>query len=96
MGEKSLQCSFIKKCTLLGFFACKVDAAGLRGFPDVFVRTKIGVVLVEMKNPSGKGRLSLHQKALHETLGLLGQHVYLIDSDAAAEQLLDQMKRGVI
>jgi hypothetical protein len=71
MLERDLQRYFIAqvKERKLGI-AVKVDCPSRRGWPDLnYVDCGGTIRLIEMKTPTG--RLSLHQKELHETLRMV-------------------------
>jgi len=88
MAESSLQAYFIKKVKEAGGKAYKVNCESERGFPDLIVCTIFGLKLVEMK--SEKGRLSIHQKRLHDELDGHAISVSVLDSrEAVGKWLLD-------
>ena len=75
MLEKNLQRYFIQQVKKrdLGI-AVKVDSSSRRGWPDLNYVNPIGEIrLIEMKSPTG--RLSLHQKELHDDLRLTCLHI---------------------
>lgn len=92
--ERALQTYLLRQAMRLGVYARKTQALGRRGFPDCFLAANGRVVLVELKSPSGRGRLSLHQ--LHETdlLRAAGVEVQVINTkeqvDAIIEGLVDR------
>ena len=84
MGESSLQAYFIKKVKEEGGLAFKVDCTSQRGFPDLIVSTDWGLKLVEMK--AENGRLSIHQKRLHNVLAEHGLEVTVLDSHESVDK----------
>lgn len=92
--EKSLQKYVIKKLKGAGCFVGKVNMAGKRGFPDLYVRTRKKHFLIEMKHPGGTGRLSAHQHKVIAELQALGQCVNVIDNKEQFDVLLEMIARG--
>ena len=83
MNESSLQSLFIKKIKQAGGLAVKVDCSSRRGWPDLIVVIDGITRLVEMKTETGK--LSMHQRCLHDELLSLGASVSVIDSPEAID-----------
>ncbi len=86
MGESSLQVYFKDSVAKAGGKAYKVNCESERGFPDLIVCTIFGLKLVEMK--SERGRLSIHQKRLHDELDSHAISVSVIDSRKAVDKWL--------
>jgi len=86
MTEKLLQQYFIKQVYKANGLAFKVNCDGRRGFPDLVVILDGALRLVEMKSETGK--LSHHQKRLHEELADMGIMVSIIDSKQAADDFI--------
>jgi hypothetical protein len=72
-------------------FCRKVQAVGHTGFPDLFLARMGRVALVELKSPTGKGRLSRKQEREIERLRGEGINVYVIDSKEGAEKVIKNL-----
>ena len=91
LTERALQHYFIKMCRQAGLLSYKVVAVGQRGFPDVLVVSDKGAHYVELKSPSGRGRLSKHQvKILNELKGK-NADVHVIESKSEADDLVGRL-----
>ena len=90
-SEKDLQRYLILRAELHDIYARKVQAIGHVGFPDLFLARNGRIVLVELKSPSGKGRLSKKQKKEIERLRNEGINVYVIDTFSEADNVIRQL-----
>ena len=90
-SERNLQRYLIISAELHDIFCRKVQAIGHVGFPDVFLARNGRIVLVELKSPSGKGRLSKKQKKEIERLRNEGINVYVIDSYAGVDDVIKNL-----
>lgn len=86
MLERDLQHYFIALVYKAGGRAYKVDSTTKRGFPDLVVALDGVLRLVEMKSPTGK--LSHHQKCLHDELAEQLIAVTVISSREEADQFI--------
>ena len=59
--ESRLQQQIVKKLTAEGWLVRKVSYEARRGCPDLICMRGGEVVFIEVKSPTGKGRLSRHQ-----------------------------------
>ena len=87
-SERNLQRYLIISAELHDIFCRKVQAIGHVGFPDVFLARNGRIVLVELKSPSGKGRLSKKQEREIERLKNVGVTVYVIDTFEGADDVI--------
>jgi len=71
-------------------FCIKMQATGRRGFPDVML-VNDRVVFVELKSPSGTGRLSALQKREIELLRHAGADVRIIDTKEGVDDLIREL-----
>ena len=79
--ESDLQHYFIKEVKRVGGLAVKVHCEGRRGWPDLTIIMPGGsVYFVEMKAPTGRGRLSVHQNKTIARLNELGATALVISS----------------
>lgn len=69
----------------------KVEAVGRRGLPDLLLIRNGRTVHVEVKSPSGTGRLSVLQTRMIDTLRAHGAEIFVVDSLQKAVALLDTM-----
>ena len=90
-SEKNLQRYLIVSAELHDIFCRKVQAIGHVGFPDLFLARNGRIVLVELKSPTGKGRLSKKQEKEIERLRNEGINVYVIDSYAGADDVIKNL-----
>jgi hypothetical protein len=90
-SEKNLQRYLIVSAELHDIFCRKVQAIGHVGFPDMFLARNGRIVLVELKSPTGKGRLSKKQEKEIERLRNEGINVYVIDSYAGVDDVIKNL-----
>ena len=90
-SERNLQRYLIISAELHDIFCRKVQAIGHVGFPDMFLARNGRIVLVEMKSPTGRGRLSRKQEKEIERLRNEGINVYVIDSYAGADDVIKNL-----
>ena len=90
-SEKNLQDYLLKKAKFNNIYARKVVAVGHTGFPDVMLVVYGNVLFVELKSPTGKGRLSKKQEKEIERLRNEGINVYVIDSYAGADDVIKNL-----
>lgn len=85
--ERVLQQKVLQLFKQAGMLAVKTDSTSTRGWPDLTVITPEGqTFFVELKTKTG--RLSNHQKRIHEELTKRGAKIYVIRSLEEAEALL--------
>ena len=90
-SEKNLQRYLIISAELHDIFCRKVQAIGHVGFPDMFLARNGRIVLVELKSPTGRGRLSKKQGREIERLKDVGINVYVIDSYSGAADVIKNL-----
>ena len=90
-SERNLQRYLIVSAELHDIFCRKVQAIGHVGFPDMFLARNGRIVLVELKSPTGKGRLSKKQEKEIERLRNEGINVYVIDSYAGVDDVIKNL-----
>jgi hypothetical protein len=90
-SERNLQRYLIVSAELHDVFCRKVQAIGHVGFPDMFLARNGRIVLVELKSPTGKGRLSKKQEKEIERLRDEGINVYVIDSYAGVDDVIKNL-----
>ena len=69
----------------------KVVAVSRTGFPDIFLARHGRIVLVELKSPTGRGRLSKKQGREIERLKNVRINVYVIDSYEGAADVIKNL-----
>ena len=80
MRESDLEKQVIEWVESQGGIAVRVEARGVRGWPDLDVRLPNGrAALIELKRPGG-GKVSPHQVATLDRLARLGHLVFVADS----------------
>jgi hypothetical protein len=89
-GEKRLQQFIANTCKVYDTLCYKFESPGRAGVPDLICIPPHGrpVYFVEVKNPNGKGRVSLLQAKCHQRIQQQGTAVYVIDSQADAEKII--------
>jgi hypothetical protein len=87
-SEKNLQDYLIKKCGFNGIYARKMQAVGHTGFPDVLLAIYGAAVFVELKSPTGRGRLSLKQEREIERMTKAGLAVLVLNSKEQVDDLI--------
>ena len=90
MLESVIQSKFIKTVKDKGAgLAVKVDSTSRRGWPDVTWVDRDGhAVFIEFKQE--KGRLTHHQKEIHNELIELGADVYVVSGEKGLNHFLKQ------
>ena len=90
--EKQLDQYLVKQCRKHGIYCRKLVAVGQTGFPDRFVAKDGKTVLMELKRPDGKGKLSKKQELEIERLKSCGVTVVVIDSVDAVNEWIEWMR----
>lgn len=88
VSEKHLQNYLFKRAKDHGIYCRKMEAIGYVGFPDVFLVFSGRMALVELKSPTGKGRLSRKQEREIERLRAEGVNVYIVDSNEGVDNVI--------
>tara|TARA_R110000824_G_scaffold20858_8_gene78215 strand:- start:1105 stop:1389 length:285 start_codon:yes stop_codon:yes gene_type:complete len=89
--ERLLQNYLVRKAKQNGVYARKVVAVGNTGFPDVFLLSKGTIILVELKSPTGRGRLSEKQKSEIAQLIKHGAEVRVIDNYKGVDDVIGEI-----
>jgi len=94
-SEKQLQDYLIKKSRNLQMLSYKLVCVGRQGFPDVLIVTPAGVShYIELKSPSGKGRLRPNQiRTINELRGYQA-NVHVFSSKAEVDAFLQTLETG--
>ena len=90
-SERDLQNYLIRLADLYGVYCRKVTAVGHTGFPDIFLARRGRLALVELKSPTGKGRLSKKQEREIERLRNEQVTVYVIDTHNGVEDIIKHL-----
>lgn len=90
-SEKTLQMYLMRRARDHGIYARKVVAVGHTGFPDAFLVFAGRVVLVELKSPTGRGRLSPKQEREIARLGAHGVNVYIVNTKEGVDNVIKQL-----
>lgn len=88
MTEGTLQRYFKRQAKLAGILWRKIKFEGQRGCPDVLIAKGGKVVLVELKNPNGKGKLSEIQKRQIKKLADAGIEAHVIDTQKDIDDII--------
>lgn len=92
-GEKNLQSYFRGACDAAGILWRKIRFEGRRGCPDTLVAKNGKVMLVELKNPNRRGRLSKLQDRQITDLRAAGLDVRVVDSKEEIDVIVRELKR---
>jgi hypothetical protein len=87
-SEKNLQDYLLRKCKFNGVYARKMQAVGHVGFPDVLLAIYGDAYFVELKSPTGLGRLSVKQARELERMSEAGLNIIVIDSKEQVDDLI--------
>ena len=90
-SEKDLQNYLFSIADAHGIYCRKVQAVGHTGFPDAFLVYSGRVALVELKSPTGKGRLSKKQEREIARLRAHNINVYIVDSYEGVDNVIRQI-----
>lgn len=88
MNEAGLQAKIIKSFFKAGVYCRKMRSESATGFPDLFAGRAGNVVLIEVKNPKGTGKLEDSQVEEIALLRSYGLPVYVVASLDEALELL--------
>jgi len=89
--EAHLQAHLFRRARELDIYCRKMASVGRVGFPDVLLVRGGRVVFVELKSPSGTGRLSEMQKREIRRLKDAGAQVYVVDSKEGVDNVFKQI-----
>jgi len=87
--EKDLHNYLRMRAKSLGVLFHKLGSKSIRGFPDVMLARDGQVVFVELKSPSGKGRLHPLQTRCHAEMRDKGLRVVVAASTDEVEMVLE-------
>ena len=87
-SEGALQTYFKRKAKQESVYWRKIRFEGQRGCPDVLIAFSGRIVLVELKRPDKKGRLSEIQKRQIKKLTDVGIEALVIDSKEEIDALI--------
>jgi hypothetical protein len=91
ISEKMLQHAIITLAKKRGVFVAKMEAIGQRGFPDLLLIANGRSLYMEIKSPTGKGRLSALQVRMIENMRNHGAQVVVVSDFDDAAKLIENM-----
>jgi hypothetical protein len=91
MTEALLQKKIKSFASANGALCLKLVCSGVVGFPDLFIARGGSVVLLELKNPNGSGRLSKMQGRMITKLKHAGVAVHVTNNLEEAKTIIDQL-----
>tara|TARA_R110000765_G_scaffold48738_1_gene99417 strand:- start:803 stop:1090 length:288 start_codon:yes stop_codon:yes gene_type:complete len=91
-SEASLQRYFKATCKTFGMLWRKIEFTGRRGCPDVFVAYDNKIILVELKSPTKKGKLSALQTRQIKQLRDAGVDVRVIDNREDIDDVIRELR----
>ena len=87
-SEALLQNYLIKQAQAHGIYARKLVAVGRTGFPDVMIAFDSKVLFIELKSPTGRGRLSKKQDREIKRMLDVGLFVIVLQSREEVDEVL--------
>ena len=94
MSEGSLQTYFKRKAKQERVYWRKIKFEGQRGCPDCLIAFSGRIVLVELKRPDKKGRLSEIQKRQIKRLTDVGIEALVIDTQEDIDDVIKKFPKG--
>ena len=91
MSEGALQAYFKRQAKQHGVLWRKIRFEGQRGCPDIFLAYGGKVVLVELKNPNKRGRLSELQRRQIKKLTDVGIAALVIDNRDDVDEIIREI-----
>ena len=91
MTEGSLQRYFKSACTKEGILWRKIKFEGQRGCPDLLIAYKGKIVLIELKSPNKKGRLSEIQIRQIKKFKDVGITVHVVDNKDQIDNVIREI-----
>lgn len=89
--EKGLQKKLGEACKRYGVLCYKFASPSKRGVPDLILINEGRVVFVELKSPTGNGRLSELQKLEIKTLREHGATVFVVDNEIQFNKIFEAL-----
>jgi hypothetical protein len=93
--ERDLQAYVKKECQRLNILCYKLEATSHRGMPDLLLLRQGRAAFVEVKSPTGRGRLTMLQARMHKRLREAGFGVTVVDSVEKANLVLREFYEGI-
>ena len=93
-NEKGLQNWIIGQCRESGILCEKIESKSARGWPDLVLMYGGRVVWIEVKSPTGKGRLSDAQMRCHAKMWDVGGWVYTVGTVELATAIIRNLMNG--
>ena len=91
VSEKKLQSYLMDRAKMHNIYCRKVMAVGRTGFPDLFLAKNGRVILIEVKSPTGKGRLSQKQIVEIERIQNAGLKVFVVEKFSEVDKVFQQI-----
>lgn len=89
--EALLQKYLFQRCRDYNVYGRKIVTKGRRGFPDVMLAYKGQVIFVELKSPTGRGKLSELQALEIDRLERAGLTVKIVASKKEADSVIREI-----
>jgi len=93
-SERALHRYVAKEAKRVGVLCRKVVYVGRRGCPDILLVFGGRVMLLELKSPTGKGRLSASQETEIQRLRVRGMDVRVINSQEEVDDAIKDITHG--
>mgnify|MGYP003651614095 FL=1 len=88
--EKNLQDYIMKECKKRNILCHKMESRTSRGWPDLLLMFGGQTVFIEVKSPSGTGKLSPHQVRTIHDIDCHGGWTAVVDSKALADASIEE------
>ena len=87
--EKNLQDYIMKECKKRNILCHKMESRTSRGWPDLLLMFGGQTVFIEVKSPSGTGKLSPHQVRTIHDIDCHGGWTWVVDSVLLADYAIE-------
>lgn len=91
LTESGLQKYCVQMAKKCGILIYKFASPSQRGVPDLLLVYGGHTTYLELKSPSGKGRLSPLQKREHAKLAMVGVHVYVAETKEEVNEVISRI-----
>tara|TARA_R110000824_G_scaffold30128_8_gene99425 strand:- start:198 stop:485 length:288 start_codon:yes stop_codon:yes gene_type:complete len=89
--EGALQSYFKRQAASHGILWRKIKFEGQRGCPDILIAYQSKIVLIELKSPTKKGRLSELQKRQIKKFKDVGITVHVVDNKEQVDNAISEI-----
>lgn len=94
-SEANLQKYLLQQARYHNVYGRKMTTPGRRGFPDVMLAYRGRVVFVEIKSPTGRGKLSELQALEIDRMERAGLKVQIVTSKKEADEVIREITTDI-